>query len=229
MKCIISFLIVSLFVIGAFVSCEEYHKDKKSSSVLNNEIEEDDSISNVFKLAFLNKTNDSTYAFKHEFIFWNGILKNKKFISTFKLTGTVLKSAKKIYLIPNGRKEKIIYFDFDMNIGEQKSISLNYKGTYFTGDSVLLSKNYILSLEDKFFVSDRKDTIYKFRFENIGAFQPNDDLVFFIGIYSGVIGIYNGKIHHDDSKIEEEIFSFIGNIFKSRFNLNKVIFSSNFE
>ena len=181
----------------------------------------------IFKLGQPVKINDSTYASKHEFNFWQGGVKDGKFVSMYKLTGTLYENKRIIFLLPNEQFNPIKYFDFTKNLKERENINLTYKTLGYNGDSIIIQKPYTLVLEDKFYDTQKADTIYKFRFENIGVFQKDDDLVFLTGLKSGVTGIYNGKIHYNNDSINEEIFSYLGNIYKQRIDTTKVIFSKN--
>ncbi|MNE71315.1 hypothetical protein D3C80_1671760 [compost metagenome] len=85
---------------------------------------------------------------------------------------------------------------------------------------VEITKHYEFELENKFIDRELKDTVFKFRFNNIGAFINKDDLVFYVSLKCGVLGIYNA--FRDAEK--EEILSYRGNIYKALLDSNKVIF-----
>ena len=170
----------------------------------------------------VNKTllTDSVSGYDHEFSFWKGYAKkNGKFISSLGYRGKIFLENRIIYLVPEGVQDTIKYFDFTAKIGEKKSMNLKIRKLDVL-PILEISKHYEFELENKFIDRELKDTVFKFRFNGIGAFINKDDLIFYVSLKYGVLGIYNA--FRDVEK--EEILSYRGNIYKALLDSNKVIF-----
>lgn len=164
--------------------------------------------------------DESVYGYNHEFSFWKGYVnKNGQFISSLGYRGNIFLKNRIIFLVPEGVQDTIKYFDFNAKIGEKRSMDLKFRKLDVL-PMVEITKHYDFELEDKFIDRELKDTVFKFRFNNIGAFINNDDLVFYVSLKYGVLGIYNA--FRDAEK--EEILSYRGNIYKALLDSNKVIF-----
>lgn len=119
-----------------------------------------------------------------------------------------------------GHKERYQFriFNFNLNKGETEEIQF-----YNLYENILDHKKFIdsikcnTSLDDKFVDKQNADTIYKFRFKQIGYFYPNSDLVFFVSKKYGLYGIYCSNLFIDNGRVKEYIYTYVGQIFKERF------------
>ena len=164
----------------------------------------------------------SLCCYKIKFSYWVGFNKDTQFIPLFSLDGNLFKKNNSIFLLINGEEEKVKFFDFGMRNGDKENIVLKYNSTGYDEKPIRIVKNYTLKLDERFYDDLRKDTIYKFRFIKWNSQNNFDDLIFFVGKTYGIAGIYSSKTN--DSK--EEIFTYRGEIFKSRMKNSNVIFNS---
>lgn len=217
-RCGMILLIFCCFLL--FNNCSSDLNDKcvpqffNKRNVSNSELNQTFSISSV---RFIEKKKLCGY--DHKFIFWYGnVDTNNKPIPYFELSGQIYFDSNVVHF-QHAEGAEICYFDFRMRQNEEKNIDLWYFKNLNETKKIKLSKKYKLILEDKFIDKTINDTIYAFRFKGIGITIEDDDLVFFVNPNYGVMGIYNGVLNNT----KEEIFSFKGNIYESRYKNKKYL------
>lgn len=111
-------------------------------------------------------------------------------------------------------------FNFNDRIGEKTEISL-----IFSGDSgKVKNKHYEIILEDKFFDSNRYDTIYKYRYNNYSIISEGDDITFFIGKQIGFVGLYESVECHNISGYERISAVQSGYLYPTRYDYSTIDF-----
>ena len=141
-------------------------------------------------------------AYKFEFNSWQGVIINDRYIDLVdSLRGYLFEVNNKVYFAPTiNNTNGYLLFDFDMNIGDQKQYE------YPNGINKIV---YNIELENKFFSTG--DTIYKFKFKDVGIFNDGLDLICYVDKYKGVLGMYLSYYSH--LKKEDEIYSETGQIY----------------
>jgi len=163
--------------------------------------------------------------FKMEFNYWIGFNKANKFIPFFSIRGKIFEKNNSIFLLVDGERKNVKFFDFSMKNGDAERVLLEYNTIGFNDKPIRIIKNYTLRMDERFYDKIRKDTIYKIRFINWNSQNNCDDLIFFIGKTYGIAGIYSSKTNNS----KEEIFSYRGEIFKRLMKNSNVIFNTHYQ
>jgi len=212
-------MIILLLIINN--SCSHSNKNCKPDFFKDYNNSNDSISINIFKAKEIRF--GSKCCFKVEFTYWIGFKIDSQYVPFFSYEGILYEINNSLFLLLNGEKEAIKFFDFRMKVGEKESINLKYNGKGYDGKPTRIIKSYTLKLEEKFYDVLRKDTIYKFRFIKWNSQNNLDDLIIFVGKDYGITGMYNSKT----TNAKEEIYTYRGEIYKSRIKNSEVIFNSN--
>lgn len=195
--------LISIFLLLLLMSCRD---NCTPLFFTKNDVKDTANLRSIFKNQVVN-TNNLGCVYQHEFTFWKGFSIDDQFVPFFHLKGLLYKEGSVVKLsIDSGNTIK--YFDFSMPIDSPELVVLKQSKAHM-GKQVSRTLKYNLVLENKFFDSSIKDTVYKFRFDHLGIITNDGDLVVFVTLNYGVIGACVSDVISN----VEEIFEFRGNIY----------------
>lgn len=127
------------------------------------------------------------------------------------LTGKFKVLDDKVYFISTNIKNlNVLFFDFGMNVNECKKIR------YYKRNNL---KEYELCLEDKFYCTNRNDSVFKFFFKNYNVVGKNSGIVYFVSPKIGVLGSYLMIESNGKTKVSRPM---LGDVFSNRYNYTKM-------
>ncbi len=105
------------------------------------------------------------------------------------LYGRLFMQNNQIYCISFLGQDAYVFFDFNLNKGEEKAIQYSYKATSIVIDEIFtadITKKYQLIL-DCIDYDEQQDTVYTFRFEKFGHYTEQNDLVMQVSKERGIL------------------------------------------